>query len=401
MMRRWVASVSLALALLALGAPARAQSDRPGWIGISYEARASRDGSTRIVITDVRRGSPAEAAGIRPGDRLVSIEDLESADALMHVSRRLDLRVGQLVDMTLQRDGRTLDLRVRAGERPVELSADAAISRSFQTDSMAESMFRAMDSLRVQLIESSVDTDQDQERLVRTLVEASRGATRLRFANSDEPGAVTAPFEFFVFRGEQHDSLVREMDQLNRRMEQLRERETARRADLRRSGSGQRAESLDRELTQLGEAMEELSRQSASLRTAMAEAARASAGWEYLLPPTPEASPVPAAPSTEPFRPLTPYLLGSNRVAGAQVIDVQPELGAYFGVDRGVLVVEVSPGTPAAIAGMRPGDVITRLDRFSVTTVDELRYGVAQAGDTLPVTLIRQGASLQVLLRRR
>jgi predicted metalloprotease with PDZ domain len=189
------------------------------------------------------------------------------------------------------------------------------------------------------------------------------------------------------------------MDLINARMEQLREREQARRADLTRAG--QRAQSLDRELEELRVAMEELTRQSADLRTSMAEAARASAGWEYLLPPTPEPAAAPAAPSAETFRPLTPYLLGSNRVAGAQVIDVQPELGAYFGVERGVLVVEVSPGTPAAIAGMRPGDVITRLDRFSVTTVDELRSGVAQAGDTLPVTLVRQGSSLQVLLRRR
>jgi predicted metalloprotease with PDZ domain len=390
-MRGWVSSGAVVLVLLMVGGPAQAQSDRPGWIGISYEARAGRDGATRVVITDVRRGSPAEAAGIRPGDRLVSIEDLESTDALMNVSRRLDLRAGQVVDMTVQREGRELDLRLRAAERPGEIYSDAAISRSFRTDSMVESMFRAMDSLRVRIIESNVETDRDAERVVRRVVQTSP-ATRARLVSIDEPDAVIAPFEFFVFRGEQHDSLVREMDLINARMEQLREREQARRADLTRAG--QRAQSLDREL-------EELRRQSADLRTSMAEAARASAGWEYLLPPTPEPAAAPAAPSAETFRPLTPYLLGSNRVAGAQVIDVQPELGAYFGVERGVLVVEVSPGTPAAIAGMRPGDVITRLDRFSVTTVDELRSGVAQAGDTLPVTLVRQGSSLQVLLRRR
>jgi S1-C subfamily serine protease len=83
------------------------------------------------------------------------------------------------------------------------------------------------------------------------------------------------------------------------------------------------------------------------------------------------------------------------------VIEVQPELGAYFGVDSGVLVVDVSPGTPAAIAGMRPGDVVTRLDRVGVRSVEDFRFGVAQAGDALPVTLVRQGQSIQVLLRRR
>jgi S1-C subfamily serine protease len=88
-------------------------------------------------------------------------------------------------------------------------------------------------------------------------------------------------------------------------------------------------------------------------------------------------------------------------VAGAEVVDLRPELGAYFGVETGVLVVDVAPGTPAAIAGLLPGDVVTRIDRVGVRTVEDLRFGVAQAGDTLPLTLIRRGSSLQVLLRRR
>jgi hypothetical protein len=185
------------------------------------------------------------------------------------------------------------------------------------------------------------------------------------------------------------------MDDLNAAMDALRGRER----DIQRARRGR--ENPDRELGEVRRALEELTRESATLRSAMAESARATAGWQYLLPPTPQAAPQPPTPRTEPYRPLTPYLLGSNRVAGAQVIDLQPELGAYFGVDAGVLVIDVSPGTPAAIAGLRPGDVVTRLDQVGVRTVEDLRFGVAQAGDTLPMTLIRQGASRQILLRRR
>jgi S1-C subfamily serine protease len=103
----------------------------------------------------------------------------------------------------------------------------------------------------------------------------------------------------------------------------------------------------------------------------------------------------------EPFRPLTPYLLGSNRVAGAELVDLRPGLAEYFRVEAGVLVVDVAPGTPMATAGIQPGDVIVNLDRVPVRTVDALRMGISRADDTLSVTLIRRGSSVEVLLRRR
>jgi hypothetical protein len=388
---RPLASGLLALSLLVTGAPTEAQEGQRGWIGISYETRSTRDGAARVVITEVRRGSPAESAGVRPGDRLVAIEAYSSADDLMNLSRRLTLRPGQLIEMRIERDGRPRDLHLRAAERPFASYTDAAIAVSIQADSLVETMFRAMDSLRIHITEANGRSD----RTVRTVSRSLESAAQARAATARSREAVSAPFEFFVFRGEQHDSLVRAMDDLNAAMDALRGRER----DIQRARRGR--ENPDRELGEVRRALEELTRESATLRSAIAESARATAGWQYLLPPTPQAAPQPPTPRTEPYRPLTPYLLGSNRVAGAQVIDLQPELGAYFGVDAGVLVIDVSPGTPAAIAGLRPGDVVTRLDQVGVRTVEDLRFGVAQAGDTLPMTLIRQGASRQILLRRR
>jgi membrane-associated protease RseP (regulator of RpoE activity) len=141
--------------------------------------------------------------------------------------------------------------------------------------------------------------------------------------------------------------------------------------------------------------------ESSELRASMAEAARVSAGIQYQPGVPVDVSLLPGTPEPEPFRPLTPYLLGSNRVAGAEVIDLRPGLAEYFRVDGGVLVIDVAPGTPAATAGMQAGDVIVNLDRVQVRSVDALRLGISRAGDTLPVTLIRRGSSLEVLLRRR
>ena len=145
----------------------------------------------------------------------------------------------------------------------------------------------------------------------------------------------------------------------------------------------------------------------------MSDAARVSAGVDYTVPgwssPVPVWAPAPPrptpvapdpSPQQEVFRPLTPYVLGSNMVAGAQVIDLRPELAQYFGVEDGVLVVDVAPGTPASISGMVPGDVITRLDQVNVRSVEELRFGVSRSTGTLPVSLVRQGGTLEVLLRR-
>ena len=64
-------------------------------------------------------------------------------------------------------------------------------------------------------------------------------------------------------------------------------------------------------------------------------------------------------------------------------------------------MTKVTPGTPAAIAGLVPGDVITRMDQVGVRSVEDLRYGVSVSGDTLPLTLIREGESRQILLRKR
>ncbi len=383
----------LALALFLPGSAVLAQR-APGWIGISFEVKAETGpGTAAAVVTEVRDGSPADGAGIEVGDRLLAINGVSTAGDFENLAERLALRVGDRVQMRLERNGRRIDLSLRAAERPSDFAMWAPRA-DMPTDSMADEMFRAMDSLRVHILAGT-----------RTPVEAPRApeAPRARFiaepaAAPASPVAVDAPFEFFVFRGEQHDSLRAEMEALNRRIESLREQER-RLAERRRARSVSRAETqaLEAQLAGLSEAISQVTRDASVLRSAMAEAARITAGLDYFTPEPPGAP----SPPDATFRPLTPYLLGSNRVAGAEVVDIRPGLAEYFRVETGVLVVDVAPGTPTAIAGIQPGDVIVQLDRVQVRTVDELRTGISRAGDTLPVTLVRQGNRIEVLLRRR
>jgi membrane-associated protease RseP (regulator of RpoE activity) len=409
-MRSAIPALLLAALLPVFASPAGAQAnagDRAGWIGISLDIPAAKgrvpDGP--VLIGEVHRGSPAENAGLRAGDRLLAVGDLRTADDFQNLPERLRLRVGEPVRISIEREGRSFDVILTAAERPASVRP-RTVRLAMEPDSVVESMVRAMDSLRLRLVGIRRDTDRIAE-----------STTRVQVVRDGRTSPFVTPFEFHVFRGEKHDSLMRAMNELTRITADLKRQEQARIAQLRASRLA--VTDTDEELRALRASLEDISHRSTELRTAMSEAARATAGFDYGIsgwlsagpswltggPLPPEWLPVTAAPpqpeQPAPFRPLTPYLLGSNRVAGAQVIDLRPELAQYFAVEGGVLVVDVSPGTPAAIAGLVPGDVIVRMDQVGIRSVEDLRLGVSRAGDTLPLSLVRRGSTVQVLLRRR
>jgi serine protease Do len=64
---------------------------------------------------------------------------------------------------------------------------------------------------------------------------------------------------------------------------------------------------------------------------------------------------------------------------------------------RGVLIASVEPGSPAARAGIMPGDIVTKAGERQVRTPGELAATVADAnpGQSLSLTLRRQGEERQ------
>lgn len=60
---------------------------------------------------------------------------------------------------------------------------------------------------------------------------------------------------------------------------------------------------------------------------------------------------------------------------GISAEDISGQFGAYFGVPggEGILVREVNSGSPAEKAGMKAGDVITKIDGEKVSSLEELR----------------------------
>ena len=88
---------------------------------------------------------------------------------------------------------------------------------------------------------------------------------------------------------------------------------------------------------------------------------------------------------------------------GVFIQDLTPELAEALDLDvtRGAVVTQVEPGSAAERAGVRPGDVIVRVDGRDIEGSADLRarIGVIRSGEEIDVTLLRDGERRQVRAR--
>ncbi|GAB2718462.1 DegQ family serine endoprotease [Halomonas garicola] len=86
---------------------------------------------------------------------------------------------------------------------------------------------------------------------------------------------------------------------------------------------------------------------------------------------------------------------------GVEVGEIDDALRERLNVDGGVEVRDVEPGSAAARAGIRPGDILVSIDHQSVSTAKELSERVEALPDdrAIPLRLYRDGRSLFVALR--
>jgi serine protease Do len=73
---------------------------------------------------------------------------------------------------------------------------------------------------------------------------------------------------------------------------------------------------------------------------------------------------------------------------GLALRELTPDERTSLAGKEGVMVTGVAPGSPAADAGVHPGDVILRANRVPVRSVDELREAVAKTPDGKPLLLL-------------
>jgi Do/DeqQ family serine protease len=82
-------------------------------------------------------------------------------------------------------------------------------------------------------------------------------------------------------------------------------------------------------------------------------------------------------------------------------INSDPNSNVEVREDRGVLIFRVMPNAPAAKAGLKSGDVITKLNGQPVTTADQVQQAVenSSVGGTLQVEVRRNGQTLTMSLQ--
>jgi serine protease DegQ len=96
-----------------------------GWIGVEAQEitleLAESFGLPDIdgaLIAGVQRGSPAESAGIKPGDILLTVDGKSVKDPQVMLDLIAGQKPGEAVPFKLRRDKIMLDTQVRIGKRP-------------------------------------------------------------------------------------------------------------------------------------------------------------------------------------------------------------------------------------------------------------------------------------------
>jgi len=90
---------------------------------------------------------------------------------------------------------------------------------------------------------------------------------------------------------------------------------------------------------------------------------------------------------------------------GMTVEQITPELARNFGLseERGLVVVQVEENTPAAEAGMAPGDIIMEVEQVPLKDIEQYNrtIGAYKEGDTVLFLVSRKGATIYLTLKVR
>lgn len=97
---------------------------------------------------------------------------------------------------------------------------------------------------------------------------------------------------------------------------------------------------------------------------------------------------------------LLPGMAFRSVVAGARLAPVDDDWKELVGVDKGLVVTDVSLGTPAKEAGLRKGDVIVSVDDTPVSSVRVLQRALSiSESRSVKLRVIRKGKPQIIVLR--
>lgn len=335
------------------------------WLGITYDETIiihNRDRTSAVTISKVAKGSPAEKAGLLVGDTVVKVNDFRANNDVLH-SMGASVEPGDTVHLVVRRSGKDRDFAVVVAKRPPEAFTDVTPGgRVFRFD---PDSVRGMMRLFVDSMYAGLDTA--HMRMFR--LDTTAGFHTL---TSDSMFFGTMPGTVFKY-GMNADSMRRFFP-----------RDMFTDSLMMRLPQGLMSDSMFKFLPRMND----------SLFRGIAPFDRLndipSGVWEWKSDVnTPDMV----------FHSIT---LGQSAFAGAQLANVNADLGEYFGTRTGALVLTVPTGTPAATAGLEAGDIITKVNGKAVTNITDLRRFVEEAkrGESIKLEVTRHQKTKSLELKR-
>ena len=93
-----------------------------------------------------------------------------------------------------------------------------------------------------------------------------------------------------------------------------------------------------------------------------------------------------------------PFIAWANPRIGIDAEGIEGQLGQFFGVKEGVLIRSVAKGSSAEKAGLRAGDIITKVDGNAVATAGDITRNIrsARSKKTFPMSIVRDRKEMTV-----